>query len=149
DRYGNTVTGYSGTVAFSSSDSAAILPGNSTLTKGSGTFTAAMETVGTQSLTATDTGNSSLTGTQSGIKVNAALAVIQEITPAQELTTGGVPVTIYGLHLSGATAVYFGTTAGTIQSDSDSSMVVVPPAHAAGTVDVTIVNAGGTSLITS
>src|SRR5262249_38230597 len=40
DQFNNTATGYTGTVQFTSSDSAASLPGNSTLSSGSGTFSA-------------------------------------------------------------------------------------------------------------
>jgi ELWxxDGT repeat protein len=75
DAYGNVVTGYHGTVKFSSSDAAASLPANYTFTStdaGVHTFTATLNTVGTQSITATDTVTSSITGTQSGIQVTAA-----------------------------------------------------------------------------
>jgi hypothetical protein len=57
---------------FTSSDSQATLPVNSTLTNGTGSFSATLRTVGTQSITATDTLTSTITGTQSGITVNAA-----------------------------------------------------------------------------
>ena len=70
DTYGNVASGYSGTVQFSSSDAAAILPPNATLTNGIGQFSATLETVGTnESITATDTQNAALTGTESGIEV--------------------------------------------------------------------------------
>jgi hypothetical protein len=75
DAFGNTVTGYTGTLHFKSSDSNATLPANYTFTandKGVHTFTATFRTSGTQSLTATDTSNSGITGTQSGIVVAAA-----------------------------------------------------------------------------
>jgi hypothetical protein len=75
DAYGNVVTGYHGTVKFTSSDAAASLPANYTFTSadaGVHTFTATLNTVGTQSITATDTVTSSITGTQSGIQVTAA-----------------------------------------------------------------------------
>jgi hypothetical protein len=72
DSFGNTATGYAGTLHFTSSDTAATLPANSTLTNGTGSFSATLRTVGTQSITATDTVTSTITGTQSGITVNAA-----------------------------------------------------------------------------
>jgi hypothetical protein len=72
DASGNTATGYAGSVHFTSSDGAAVLPANATLTSGVGTFSATLKTAGTQSLTATDTATSSITGTQSGIVVSAA-----------------------------------------------------------------------------
>ena len=75
DAYGNVATGYVGTVEFTSSDTAAILPGNTPFTSanaGQQTFSVTFGTAGTQSLTVTDTLHSSLTGTQSGISVAPA-----------------------------------------------------------------------------
>jgi hypothetical protein len=148
DNYGNTATSYAGTVTFSSSDPHALLPGNSPLTNGFGTFGATFETVGTQSLTATDTVNNSITGSQAGIQVIANPPSVMGLYPNFGLTTGGFPVMIYGSSLGGATAVYFGTTPATIQSDSDTAIGVLAPAHAAGVVDVTVVTPGGTSGLT-
>src|SRR2546422_5280482 len=72
DPYGNTATGYAGTVHFTSSDGQAVLPADSTLTNGAGSFSATLKTAGTQSLTATDTATASITGSQTGITVNPA-----------------------------------------------------------------------------
>ncbi len=69
DPLGNTVTGYSGTVHFSSFDSVASLPGDATLTAGSGTFSATLNTSGNQTITATDTVNGSITATTDPITV--------------------------------------------------------------------------------
>jgi hypothetical protein len=54
DSYGNVATGYNGTVHFSSSDTKAVLPPNAKLTNGTGTFTAAFKTKGSQTLTVRD-----------------------------------------------------------------------------------------------
>jgi hypothetical protein len=75
DVYGNIVTGYTGTVAFTSSDPLAVLPGNYTFTvadAGMHTFTVTLKTVGTQTITATDSVSHSIIGGQTGIVVNAA-----------------------------------------------------------------------------
>jgi uncharacterized delta-60 repeat protein len=73
DPYGNIATGYIGTVTFSSSDPLASLPGNYTFTAadvGSHVFSGVtFNSVGTESLTVTDTLNSSINGTESGISV--------------------------------------------------------------------------------
>jgi large repetitive protein len=74
DPYNNTATGYTGTVHFASSDGQAVLPANSTLSNGTGTFTATLKIAGSQSITATDTSNNSITGSQTGITVNPAAA---------------------------------------------------------------------------
>jgi uncharacterized repeat protein (TIGR03803 family) len=68
DAYGNVVTGYTGTVHFTSSDGTATLPGNYTFTAADGgvhTFTTktTLRKRGKQTLTVTDTLNSGLTAT--------------------------------------------------------------------------------------
>jgi hypothetical protein len=68
DAYGNVVTGYTGTVRFSSSDSTATLPANYTFTSAdAGVHTFSNKVIlrkkGTQTLTVTDTLNSALTAT--------------------------------------------------------------------------------------
>src|SRR5207244_4317737 len=73
DAYGNIASGYRGTVHFTSSDSAASLPANYTFTatdNGVQTFSATLNTAGTQSITATDRVTGTITGTQSGIQVS-------------------------------------------------------------------------------
>ena len=72
DPYGNTATGYRGTIEFTSSDSVAVLPANYTFVAGDNgahifIVAVTLKTPGTQSITATDTGT--ITGTQSGITV--------------------------------------------------------------------------------
>jgi len=73
DAHNNTATDYSGTVHFTSSDGAAVLPADTTLAAGVGTFTVTLKTAGTQSVTATDT-VTSISGSQSGIVVTPAAA---------------------------------------------------------------------------
>ncbi|MCA9191310.1 MAG: VCBS repeat-containing protein, partial [Planctomycetales bacterium] len=63
DQFGNHATSYSGTVGLTSSDAAAIFPGEVTLSGGIATANVTFLTVGSQSLTATDTVNSTITGT--------------------------------------------------------------------------------------
>ncbi len=77
DTYGNIASGYTGTVHFTSSDGKAALPANYTFTAadaGVHTFSAALRTAGTQSITAADTVTASLTGTDGSITVNPAAA---------------------------------------------------------------------------
>ena len=73
DAYGNTDTAYAGTVQLTSSDGAAILPANHTFTGGDNGVHAfsgvTLNTLGVQSITATDTVTPAITGTQSGITV--------------------------------------------------------------------------------
>jgi hypothetical protein len=55
DTAGAIVTGYTDTLSFTSSDNAASLPANSTLTNGTGQFQVTLRTPGNQTITATDT----------------------------------------------------------------------------------------------
>jgi hypothetical protein len=93
DAYNNTVTGYVGVVKITSSDSKAVLPASAGLTSGVGSFSVTLETVGSQSITATDTTNSSITGSQTGITVNAAAISSVAISPANSAVTAGLSKT--------------------------------------------------------
>src|SRR5205085_114943 len=106
------VTGYTGTVHFTSS-SAGTLPANYTFTGadgGSHTFSIALTSGGSRSDTATDTVTSSITGTAS-TTVNAPPATHFSVT-APAGVTAGVPfsVTVTALDASNATVPgYTGT----------------------------------------
>ena len=84
DTGGNTATGYSGTVAFTSTDAQATLPAASTLASGIGSFSATLKTAGSQTVTATDSGNATISGTSVSITVNpgsaASLVVVAPAT---------------------------------------------------------------------
>jgi uncharacterized repeat protein (TIGR01451 family) len=69
DQFNNTATGYTGTIHFTSSDGQAVLPADTTLTNGTGAFSATLKTAGNQTITATDTVDSSITGTSNTITV--------------------------------------------------------------------------------
>ena len=71
DALNRTVTRYSGTVHFSSTDPRAQLPPDSTLVSGTKAFSATLATAGSQTITATDTATSSIKGTSSSINVGA------------------------------------------------------------------------------
>src|SRR5262249_13729319 len=74
DAYGNTTPAYAGPGKFTSTDTAATLAQNYPFTSGDAgvhTFSATLNTPGTQSITATDTVNASITGSESGISVVA------------------------------------------------------------------------------
>jgi hypothetical protein len=82
DAYNNPATSYAGTVHFASSDAKAVLPSNSTLPNGAGSFLATAESTGSQTITATDTATGSLTGKSSPIATTA---------PANLAITSGAP----------------------------------------------------------
>src|SRR6202046_611062 len=86
DSSNNVATSYSGTVHFTSADSQAVLPANSMLANGTGTFSATLKTAGGQTITATDTVKGSITGTSSSITVGGnqvnQLAITSGAPPA-------------------------------------------------------------------
>jgi hypothetical protein len=91
DAYGNIASGYTGTVHFISSDAKAMLPSNYAFTvadAGVHTFRATLKTAGTQSITATDTVRSSVTGTDGPITVNPAKASKFVISAPSSVTAG-------------------------------------------------------------
>ena len=97
DAYGNVAAGYTGTVGLSSSDNHAGLPADYTFTvldAGTHTFTVALETAGTQSITAQDVATPSITGTESGITIDAAAAHSLAITEFPTSDTAGVSHTV-------------------------------------------------------
>ncbi len=89
DQNNNTVTSYNGTVHFTSSDGSATLPDNTALTNGTGTLSATLRTAGNQTITATDTSNSSITGTSGTISVSAAGAATHFAVSAPANATAG------------------------------------------------------------
>ncbi len=79
DALGSTVTNYTGTVQFTSTDPAAQLPAPYTFQpgdRGRHTFTAAFNTVGTFSLTARDVDSPAVTTTQTGIVIHDGTAAL-------------------------------------------------------------------------
>ena len=127
DAYGNVATGYVGTVQFTSSDSQAVLPASSTITpedQGTLSFNATLKTMGTQSITATDT-NSGIKGTESGITVLApapSLRVTGFPTGDTAGASGSITVTAYDRYGNVNTG-YTGTVA---LSSSDPRAVITP-----------------------
>jgi hypothetical protein len=127
DPYGNIDTGYAGMVHFSSSDAQAVLPVDSLLDFGqggeSGEFYAILKTAGTQSLTATDTTNAGLTGTQGGITVYPpvkSLAVAGFSSPITAGVAGSVTVT--ARDANGNVATWYTGTIAFSSSDGKASL---------------------------
>jgi sugar lactone lactonase YvrE len=76
---------------------------------------------------------------------NRIAPVVTEVNPTKGPSAGGNTVEITGTELGEATKVEFGTTEATILGNTETSVEVEAPAHAAGTVDVTVTTPGGTS----
>jgi uncharacterized delta-60 repeat protein len=77
---GSPDTGYSGTVHITSSDPKTVLPADFTINGDTSTFSATLETAGSQSLTATDTVTSGINGSDASITITPAAAASLSIT---------------------------------------------------------------------
>jgi large repetitive protein len=117
-----TVPSYSGTVHFTSSDPAAVLPVDSQLTNGVGTFTITLKSAGSNTVIATDAVNSTITGTSGNVSVTAAAAALVTAsggTPqsAYVNTAFATPLTVtvtdvYGNPAAGQTVVFTAPSSG-------------------------------------
>jgi hypothetical protein len=128
DAYGNTTPAYRGTVHFSSGDSQGVLPANYTFAAGDNgvrSFPLTFETAATQAITATDTVNSSITGTQSGITIVAAPVASITVAGFTSPETAGVATnfTVTAKDVYGNVAVSY---RGTVHLTSSDPQAVLP-----------------------
>src|SRR5439155_11640678 len=95
-------------------------PPDSTLSSGTGSFDATLQTVGEQSIAATDTVTSSITGFQTAITVVAAAATHFAVTGFADPTTAGVQhsVTVTALDAYGNTDTSYAGTVHVTSSDA-------------------------------
>jgi hypothetical protein len=89
DASNNSVTSFSGTAHFTSTDPKAQLPPDSMLVSGTKLFSATVTTAGNQMITATDTANASITGSSHSINVG--------------VVAGTYPVEVFGAKGDGHT----------------------------------------------
>ena len=145
DAYNNTATAYTGTVHFTSSDGQAVLPVNSTLTSGTGTFSVTLKTAGSQTLTATDTATSSITGASAAITVSPAAAspLRRQRPPGSVAASTAFDFTVTALDPYNNTATAY---AGTVQFTSTDASATLPAnstlTSGVGTFTVTLFSAG-------
>jgi hypothetical protein len=150
DRFYHTATAYAGTVDFASSGGQAVLPAMSTLSNGAGTFSATLKTVGNQTLTATDTVASSITGASGSITDSGAAATrVTAISPSAGSVGGRSTVGITGSGFTGTTigVTFCGVSGTTVTRVAGTTVPVVTPAHAPGTVDGAVTVEGVTATL--
>ena len=97
DANGHPATNYRGTIHFTSTDPLAVLPANYTFVaadNGVHTFSMTLKTVGMQSITATDTTTTSITGTQSGLQVNSAAPAVITVNSLADNTIADNSMTL-------------------------------------------------------
>jgi IPT/TIG domain len=141
-----TVSDYSATISWGdgtrSIGSIAANPGGGFEVDGTHTYATAGAYPAT--VTISDAGGAATDA--SGIaSVNVPPPTVTSVSPAAGPTGGGTSVTISGANFTGVTAVDFGTTPATdFAMDNDGQITATAPSGA-GTVDVTVQTAGGTS----
>ncbi|HZI44818.1 MAG TPA: cellulase family glycosylhydrolase, partial [Ilumatobacter sp.] len=128
DQYGDTDAAYAGTLHFTSSDTSdgVVLPPDSTLSGGQGTFAATLRRAGSQTITATDSATGSITGT-------LTVVVRASSTTRLELATTDAPRVGTSFSFTVTAVDQFGNTdagyAGAVRfTSSDTSAGVVLPA---------------------
>jgi hypothetical protein len=115
------------------------------------TATSPAGSAGTVDVTVTTAGGTSKTSSADEFTYVVPAPTVSSVSPSSGSTAGGTQVTITGTNLSGATAVDFGSVAATGVSvnSAGTQITATSPAGSAGTVDVTVTTAGGTSKTSS
>ncbi|GAB7035928.1 IPT/TIG domain-containing protein [Streptomyces sp. NPDC021749] len=85
------------------------------------------------------------TSTQNVLFTYAAVPSLSSLSPASGPASGGNTVTLNGTNLSGAMAVFFGSSPATILTNTATQITVVAPAGPPSSVGVTVITAGGIS----
>ena len=149
DTFNNIISGYAGTVHFTSSDGQAGLPADATLTGGIGVFAAVLKTVGNRTISAADTTTGSIAGMSSAITVGAGTALHFIVTAPSASATAGtaVTLTVTVQDLYGNTATKYTGRAHFASSDSQA---VLPGdgtlTNGMGTFGLTLKTAGTQSI---
>jgi len=116
-------TTYSGTVHFTSTDSGAVLPANSTFSGGVGSFTVRFSSTGTKHVTVTDTSTSSITGTSGSVNVTQSTTHLSATASATATAGSSFVVTVKALDGSGNVVTGY---AGTVKLTSSDPAAVLP-----------------------
>jgi SPP1 family predicted phage head-tail adaptor len=141
---GATATGYTGTVAMTSTDPAAILPAPATLLSGVGTFSVTLKTAGKQTLTVTDSASPLVAGrSQYLLVLAAALSQFSLSSPAATTAGSLFTFTVTALDQFGNLQPGFG---GTVSFSSSDTLATLPAASfvflGRGTFSATLSTAG-------
>ncbi len=157
DTDSGTTSTPTGGVSFTSSGSGTFSSSGSCSLSGTGatatcnlTYTPTSAGTGTHTITGSYAGDTTHGNTIGAfaLTVNNPVPTLTNISPTSGPTVGGTSVAITGTNFTGATAVKFGaTSATTFTVNSATSITATAPAGTAGTVDITVTTAGGTSAI--
>jgi len=123
DACGNTATGYSGTVHFTSGDSQAVLPADSTLASGTGSFPVTLKSSGNQSVTATDTVTASITGSTNVLVASTSATHLIVTAPGSANANSAFSFTVTAKDQFNNTATGY---TGTVHFTSSDGLAVLP-----------------------
>jgi hypothetical protein len=151
---GAIVPTYSGTVHFTSSDTAAgvVLPADSTLVNGQGTFSVKLVTQGAKTLTVSDAANSLSTTVTVNVTAGVSVASLKVVAPATATAGQVFTVTVTAVDSAGATVTAYGGTVHFSSSDTSSGVVLPPDStltNGTGSFSVTLGRAGAQTLTVS
>ena len=148
DASNGVVSSYAGTVHFSSSDTQAVLPANTTLTNGTGIFAATLKTAGSQTITATDTSTVTIKGTSNSINVSGSPAThFSLVAPANDTAGTSFTLTVNALDASNNVASSY---TGTMHFTSTDAQATLPAnstlTNGTGTFSATMKTPGGQTI---
>ena len=124
DGSNNPLPNYSGTVSFTSSDSQASLPENSTLTNGTGTFSATLVSAGSELIFATDTISTSMTGASNPVNVSPTTATHFSVAASSYVNSGtAFGIAVYALDAYNNIASNY---SGVVHFTSSDSLATLP-----------------------
>jgi Putative Ig domain/Galactose oxidase, central domain len=148
DASGSTVSTYSGSVHFTSSDAKAVLPANSPLTGGVGNFSVTLNTSGGETIMAADTVSSSINGTSNTFNVSGSATHFSVANVASSAATRS-PVTLFVVALDASNNESAGY-AGTVRITSSDKNAILPasgPLHNGdGNFQITLETAGSQTI---
>ena len=147
DQFGNADPAYAGRIHFTSSDTSAgvVLPADSTLTSGQGTFSATLIATGPQTITATDTATASITGTLTTSVRAAAAASLSLSAPASATAGQAAALSVTAKDQFGNVATGYTGTIHFTSSDTSAGVVLPPDSrltNGQGTFSATLTKAG-------
>src|SRR5262249_55173401 len=122
DQFNNRTPAYGGTVTFASSDSAASLPSDGTLVSGVGTFSAALNSPGYQTLSLADAVSSSVSGNSKPLVVTGAANRFVLNSPSAATAGSAFGITITALDANNFPALGYVGTVVFSGSDAASSL---------------------------
>lgn len=150
--YDQTISASGGTEPYTYAITIGALPAGLVLNNSTGALSGTPSAAGAFNFTITATDSSTGAGAYTGSRAYSGTVASQPtpsitgISPNSGPVAGGSSVIISGSNFTGATAVRFGGAPATgFTVNSATSITATAPAGSAGTVDITVTTAGGTS----